>query len=622
MSTQIVALAAPRSSSVQTELIPYVTSGGKARVFLKFGFNRPLLDEIKESFEDRKYHGFDDAPDRQQALTLAGTYKVWSIPMTQRNIFRLAHLSGKKPYAIFDAPMPPIEFKWDLREKQKEMVVNALRSRVHILAAEPGCGKTLTAFEIMHQSGISMRDWEWVGPKGSLVAIILELRKWGVPGNQWPKLMSYEAFTKRIREWPESHPDPTRAIVFDEADYLKNPDSNRSGAAKHLADAMREAYGFVFQTARDRPWIILMSGTPAPKRPTEWHPLCEIACPGFLRENKYAFEERIAYKVKDASGYPKITGYNPAELVTLGNRMKGLVTVVLKKDFADLPEKVYVQLVAQPAKSTIRLAQLVLTQARNNLIARILLRELSDGFQYEDVETDKLATCTKCNNGRVPDLDEDGKPIFVTCRACNGTTFSAKKMRSVKELKCPKDELFIEELESHRDSYGRYAIFAAFTGTIDRLQSIALAQGWHVIRMDGTTNSQARIFYSDKQPTSTYCPSELHAIEWFQLPEKYPSPVCFIAHAESGGRSLTLTATPTLAFFSNDFKPSNRQQAEERNGRIGSKGRRIVDFIHLESDRAILKSILTSTRDQALTMEDLERAIQAQESHREVVEIE
>ena len=66
-------------------------------------------------------------------------------------------------------------------------------------------------------------------------------------------------------------------IVFDESPRLKNQDANRSRAAQFITDQMRAANG-------TEAYVILMTGTPAPKSPLDWWSQCEIAWPGYVRE--------------------------------------------------------------------------------------------------------------------------------------------------------------------------------------------------------------------------------------------------------------------------------------------------------------------------------------------------
>ena len=58
--------------------------------------------------------------------------------------------------------------------------------------------------------------------------------------------------------------------------------------------------------------------------------------------------------------------------------------------------------------------------------------------------------------------------------------------------------------------------------------------------------------------------------------------------------ALTLTASPTELFYSNDFNGEARFQAEDRFHRAGmdkNRGATIIDFVHLPSDQLVLDNL-------------------------------
>ena len=129
-------------------------------------------------------------------------------------------------------------------------------------------------------------------------------------------------------------------------------------------------------------YIVELSGTPAPKSPTDWWHQCEIACPGYIKEgNVHRFKQRLCLieQRESLSGgvYPHVvTWFDDAakcakcgelqdhddhkigdpdfdavanedlhtfepscnEVEALGRRLKGLVDVRFKADCLDLPE--------------------------------------------------------------------------------------------------------------------------------------------------------------------------------------------------------------------------------------------------------------------------------------------
>ena len=376
------------------------------RIFIRFKYNKTLLEEIK-SMQGRKWHGYDDINPR----------KVWSIKDCARNRFQLDYLQGKNPYAKYDVEIPEIQYERPVYTHQKAMTGLGLAVHYCIWAAEMGTGKTLSAIEVMERSG--SQDWWWIGPKNGLIAVKLELLKW--QSKVWPEMYTYERLKKILEDWPEGQPAPY-GVVFDESSKLKTPTAQRSQSGFHLAENIRRDHG-------DNGFVILMSGTPAPKAPIDWWHQCEVACPGFLKEGDiYKFKDRLGLVQKRESiaggVYPHLVGWwddpnkcaecgefeahkqhsisgdhafrkSVNEIERLYRRMKGLVLVQFKKDCLDLPDKQYKIIQVQPSKSILRVAQTIVATAPRVVTANILLRELSDGFQYDEIPIGEQE-CPRC----------------------------------------------------------------------------------------------------------------------------------------------------------------------------------------------------------------------------------
>jgi hypothetical protein len=155
-------------------------------------------------------------------------------------------------------------------------------------------------------------------------------------------------------------------------------------------------------------------------------------------------------------------------------------------------------------------------------------------------------------------------------------------------------------LDDHFD-VGRLVIYAGFTGSVDRCVQIAKDHQWQVIRVDGRGWNTGGM--------------EGEGLEIFQnQQEKYPR-VAFIAQPGAGGMGITLTASPTILYYSNDFDFDHRIQSESRIHRIGmdvNRGATIIDLIHLETDRLILDNLLRKERLQALTLGEMTKALESQ----------
>src|ERR1051326_511957 len=169
-----------------------------------------------------------------------------------------------------------------------------------------------------------------------------------------------------------------------------------------------------------------------------------------------------------------------------------------------------------------------------------------------------------------------------------------REVRTTREVTCPKDAKLRELLEECEET-GRIVIFAGFTGSIDRVAILCRSQGWSLVRCDGrgTTAFHSDGTVADQAPLDFWADTAMNPR------------VAFVAHPESGGISLTLTESRMAVFWSNDFKPENRIQAEDRIHRKGmdeNLGCTIVDLIHLPSDERVLEVIRENRRLELMTL--------------------
>lgn len=639
-------------------LVPVEIETNNGRWYFKFGYNKVLMEEIKESFEGRKWHGYDETNPR----------KIWSAPITQRNKFVLEALKdkyGTNPYAKFDKPIPQ-EYLQYVNEQYHQLGLSPYNHQIEgtahqafrkqtILGFEMGTGKTLITFAMLDMLGVGV--CLWVGPKSALRAVTDEMRKWK------PKvrihLVTYDELKKLVANWPTGHKAPV-ALVGDESVKVKTPTSQRTVAFKHIADAAREDHG--------DPIISLLSGAPAPKSPADWWSQCEIACPGFLREaNIHLFRQRLGCieERENSTGgvYPHLvtwlddsrkcmvcgqfeghTNHNSStlnwhkfessknEVANLYNRMKGLVLVKLKKDCLDLPEKYYEIARCTPSENILRAAKLITAKSRRAIEALTLLRELSDGFQYHDAVVGQQK-CSLCQGSKTvmeyydpanPDeyvdqefgqqgikyVDHDDgtwetvqvqyQRREIPCTRCDGSGEENKIERTTHEIPCPKDDIVRDELELHLD-VGRLNLYAGFTASVDRCCRIAKESDWGVIRADGRG-------WHGSLPDGTILENSELLTLFATGHNKYPR-LCFIGQPGAAGMGVTLTASPTTAYFSNDFNGDSRIQSEDRGHRIGmdkERGGRILDIWHLPSDEYVFNNLKKKKDLQRLTMTGLQ----------------
>jgi len=601
------------------------------RLFIKFGFNKILIKEIK-MMQGAKWHGYDPKP-----------RKIWSVAKSPRNLFQLDYLQGKDPYKRYDKELVDFTPRRDsLYAHQLLMVRCALTYKQVIFAAEMGTGKTLAAIEIM--DFIKCEDYEawYVGPKSGKIAVGLELEKWEALVH--PRMFTYAGLTKEVQELHNQI--VPKIVIFDESSKLKNPQSKRSQAALFLADRVRENDGF----------IIEMSGTPAPKSPADWWHQCEVACPGFLKEgNIHKFKRNLAMieERESISGgvYPHIVTwlddsqkcakcgkyrdemehvldhtFEPSvdEISRLYKRMSGLTLVLFKKDCTDLPDIQFNEPIqVKPTVDMLRAAKLIAKTAMRSIEALTLCRELSDGFQYKDIEEGR-EECPNCRGTcreviKVPDVEVDTSAPFddityhdedVVCEHCLGVGTVAKIVRDTKVVGSPKDAVFINELETHEE-IGRYIVWGGFTGTIDRLVAMSITAGWVVLRIDGrgyhpfgdTTCTGKELLVAMDRSHRRYT----------EYLEKVPR-LIVVGQPQSGGMGLTLTAAPTMLFYSNSFDGESKMQAPHRGHRLGmdtNKGLTVKEVFCLPTDKLVYNNLMKKVKLQKLSLGEVSEALNA-----------
>ena len=589
-----------------------------------------MKDEIK-AMRGSHWHGYDEDDKR----------KIWSIEDCQRNRFQMEVLKGTNPYQWFDRPLTIHDYIRPLKNHQKHLADAGLTYHYQIFGAATGTGKTLSAIEVIERSGV--KKWWWVAPKSGLYAVEPEFKTWELASDIEIELMTYEGMIKRMNLWQEGCKAPP-GVVFDESQRLKNGKSQRAQAAQALADGVRTDWGM-------EGFALLLSGTPAPKSPVDWYSQAEIAWPGFLREGDVdqfrwrlgifedketplgdTFKELVAWK--DSEDRCAVCGHMRDEKVCdvleheftsckneiayLYERLKGLV-VIYHKDCLDLPDKNYRYIKCEPSPSTIRAAQAAVKMAPNVVTGTTWLREISDGFIYQNTPSGKTK-CTECGGSgtqkywvdpqdtdRVFTMPDMLNPEYVAtlqqeekpCWTCRGKGEIEKYERVVREIPCPKDDVIIDLLEEN-DDVGRILIFAAFTGSIDRITQICLKQGWDVVRVDGRG---WEVFSKNRYRGN---PVEY----WKDMKNQR---VAFVAHPQSGGLSLTLTEAWMAVFYIFDYRPESYLQAQDRIHRLGmdlNKGAVIVHIFHLESDKKIFKVIQSNRRIEMMTMGNFEKILE------------
>lgn len=653
---------------IKKKLIPIeLIEAGRGRLEIKAGYHPDLVAEVK-MMQGAKWHGYDKTP-----------RKIWSIADSQRNRFQLDFLTGKNVYAPYDAPL--VEWEPSLLTcpyckgkgcrrcgevgtispyaHQVQAIRHILTRRHCILGAEMGTGKTLAAIKVMEEFPDWL--WYWVGPRSALEGVKMEFDRWAAKVS--PRFFTYEGLKSIVSELMTV----PQGFVIDEASRAKNPQAQRSKAVADTADKIRERYG------RDSV-IVEMSGTPAPKSPSDWWHLSEIACPGFLKEGSVQQLTKtlaIVHQKESISGgvYPQLVSwrdddrkceecgkyesdanhdifgnnyhvFRPTtnEVARLYRRLKGLVEIQFKRDCLDLPEKRYEEIHLTPKRSTLNAAEIIKANSKKAIQALTLLRELSDGFQYKNIEMGE-EECTLCRGTRqyfVPnyaayrvcfncnDNTHHDKELFLcpTCSAqlvtpqldssetldecpnCEGEGRVVRYGRNAVQIETPKEGALINQLSCHED-VGRLVIYAGFEGSVSRCVEIAKAEKWDYIRVDGKG-------WKSSLPGK---PQEL--LKRFQYDDTEGLKITFIGQPSAAGMGLTLTASPSIVYWSNDFNAESRIQSEDRIHRPGmdlNRGATIIDLLHLPVDAYILENLRKKRRLQDASMGEISEVFKESEA--------
>lgn len=632
------------------------------RRFFTFPFNKALKDEIKQ-MEGAKWH----AEREDKAWSILDTQRNTFQLRFLQNQPVYARYDTKLD--LSNLPLERYNIKKNLLipffNHQRDGISHILTRHHCGIAGEMGTGKTLMAIQAMESAterDSQEREWWYVAPRSALYSVERDFMIWGakIRPKQW---LTYEGFTKVMKFWEAGQKAPY-GIFFDEFSRCRNPTAMRSQAAKAIADGIRDDWG-------DNGYIVGLTGTPAPKNPADWWFLAEILCPGFLKEGDLnKFKRRLAITVmkegiNGAGAFPQLLGWRDNEkkcnicgefeghenhftelegvsvgvhhfipsineVALLAKRLKGLFTVYFKKDCLDLPQKHYRVIEIKPLASTLRAANLVVRSSRTVIEGLTRLRELSDGFQYVEKQTG-MTECNTCKGvGEIEQPNEipDSCPncpspeefvirdsafdirsicgrhepkieiIQQRCPTCGGKGEVPTFERHTKMVPCPKDDAFEALLDEYED-VGRLVGFGGFSGTIDRMVASATRKGWYVIRMD-----QSRLQILDpKGVVMKHNDFQAMFLDEIELYEK----VAFLAHPKSGGMGLTLTTSPVIVYYSNDFDAEARIQSEDRIHRPGmdlNLGATIVDLVHLPSDMKVLENLRRKRELQAMTLGD------------------
>lgn len=286
----------------------------------------------------------------------------------------------------------------------------------------------------------------------------------------------------------------------------------------------------------------ILTGTPSPNSPLELFNQIRFLDPNLFGHNWYFFRDR--YCLMGGYGGYQVLGFrNLSELAT---KISGISYRVLKSECLDLPDKIYKQyrlpMSEKQAKAYKELSEELVTEIAGTeirtevVLAKLTkLRQIASGFVYLD-----------------------GKEAHH---------FENNKIEKLKEL-----------LTEHGLSH-KFVVWVSFKEEINLIVKLLNELKMAFEFLDGSVSQENRA----------------KRIQEFQ---ENANVRVFLANQRSGGIGIDLFAADYCVFFSNDYSPEIRLQAEDRLHRIGQRNHvTYIDLISRGSIDSIILRMLSSKQD-------------------------
>lgn len=336
-------------------------------------------------------------------------------------------------------------------------------------------------------------------------------------------------------------------VVEDESSRIKNPSSIRTKKATNLA-----------WTGQYR---LILTGTPVTQGPHDLFAQFRFLNPNIIGITKWA-QFRARYCIMGGFENKKIVKYQNIEELT--ERIKPYADLVLLKDCADIPEKIY-QVINVPLSPE----------------QRALIRQLKDegtiqveslGAElYVEMALERMTRIQQIVGGSLPMIDqENGGYKCITMPGRN-----------------PKMDAMFDTIEDLPDGT-KCLIWARFEPERERIvERLRNEYGdSSVVRFDGSVGDADRRV----------------AVNRIQ-----DDPTCrfFVGNQTVAGIGLTLTAAKYALTFSNTFSSEDRVQMENRNHRTGQTDHCIyIDFEAMVKEDRMLMRALALKKDLAELVKD------------------
>lgn len=394
--------------------------------------------------------------------------------------------------------------------------------------------------------------------KGELASIDAMMEAFTEPSRIKWFIVSYDSCAAMLDQLTVLKPT---MLVCDESHYIKNPESKRWKAVRKLAEV---------STMRR-----ILTGTPIANTVLDVWPQFEILRPGALGFNTFAGFKREYCNISQNGPFEKIEGYKNID--KLKENMARMSFIVRKDQCLDLPEKMYdTHFVDMPEK----MAEIYNEFSSNFFVTLENGTELNTEFII--VQMLRLSQIC-CGVVGATEKYTDGTMVVGE----DGVELQEEKFRT-KMTEIPGADLkmneMLDDVQEVVNEGGKVIIWSRFRFDNkilhERLNSMGIWNGVY----DGGTSDK------DRQAI----------VDAFNNNDDFK---VIIANTGSGGVGLTLLGTKTCPchttfFYSNDFSFGRRQQAEDRNHRIGQVNRVLYrDYIYRGTIEEYIVHKLRKKRD-------------------------
>ena len=322
-------------------------------------------------------------------------------------------------------------------------------------------------------------------------------------------------------------------MIVDESTVIKTHNAKRT---KNL-----------IKLAKDISYKRILTGTPVTKSPLDIYTQFAFLDPKILGQtNYYAFRARYAKIInRPTSGgrhFPLITGYQ--RLDELEEKIYSAAFRVKKEECVDLPEKIYMKR--------------FIPMSEKQLVAYESLRR-NAMFIFNDKTTTTVNRLSQ---------------IVKLHQVCCGFTINDQG-----ETHDVPNKRYDELLDVLEEVDGKVIIWATYRHNIETITR-KLKEKY------GETKADA--FYGD-----TASDDRLELVKNFQNQDH--DLTYLIANPKTGGYGITLTASHTVVYFSNNYDLEIRLQSEDRAHRIGQKNK--VTYVDFVCQGTVDEKILTALKN-------------------------